>query len=83
MRLIKLETTITPERTLTLRVPDDVPTGSTEILVVFASAETAPQPSSTLGDLQTSEFFGIWQDREDLTDSPALARQLREQAWKR
>ena len=83
MRLIKLETTITPERTLTLRVPDDVPTGSTEIIVVFASAETAPQQPSTLGDLGTSKFFGMWRDREDLPDSPALARQLREQTWKR
>ncbi len=82
MRLIKLETTITPERTLTLRVPDDVPTGSTEILVVFASSEATPKRQSTLGNLGTSEFFGMWRDREDLTDSPALARQLRERAWK-
>ena len=30
-----------------------------------------------------SDYFGMWRDRTDLPDSPALARMLREQAWKR
>lgn len=83
MRLLKLKATVTPERSLTLRIPEDVPTGPTEIIVVFAPPETAPTAGSTLGDLRSSEFFGMWREREDLPDSPALARTLRERTWKR
>lgn len=83
MRLVKFKATFTSERTLTLRVPEDVPTGATEVIVVFAPTESAPERPSTLGDLRASEFFGMWRDREDLPDSPTLARALREQTWKR
>jgi len=83
MRLVKLKATVTPERTLTLQIPEDVPTGPTEIIVVFAGPETAATDGSTLGDLRSSEFFGMWRGREDLPDSPALARALRERTWKR
>lgn len=83
MRLVKFKATVTPERTLTLRVPEDVPAGSTEVIVVFAPTEATPERRSTLGDLRASEFFGMWRDREDLPDSPTLARTLREQTWKR
>jgi len=83
MRLVKVKTTVTPERTLTVRVPGDVPAGPTEVIVVFAPTEAASERHSTLGDLRGSEFFGMWRDREDLPDSPTLARTLREQTWKR
>lgn len=83
MHLVKLKATVTPERTLTLQVPDDVPAGSMEVIVVFAPAEAASEHHSTLGDLRASEFFGMWRDREDLPDSPALARTLRKRTWKR
>jgi hypothetical protein len=83
MRLVKFKTTVTPERTLTFRVPDDVPAGSVEVIVVFAPTETASERHSTLGDLRDSEFFGMWGDRDDLPSSPTLARTLREEAWKR
>ncbi len=82
MRVITLTTTITPERTLTVRVPDDVPTGLAEVIIVFAK-EPLSKPCHTLGDLRTSSFFGMWEDRTDLPDSPTLARTLREQGWKR
>jgi hypothetical protein len=83
MRLLRLKATVTPERTLTLQIPEDVPTGPTEIIVVFAPRETAPAAGRTLGDLRSSEFLGMWREREDLPDSPALARTLRERTWKR
>jgi len=83
MRLVKFKATVTPARTLTIRVPEDVPAGSTEVIVVFAPTESAPERHSTLGDLRASEFFGMWRDREDLPASPTLARTLREQTWKR
>jgi hypothetical protein len=82
MRVVTLTTTVTSERILTIRVPQDVPAGPTEVIIVFA-AESRPRPHRTLGDLRTSEFFGMWRDRTDLPDSPTLARTLREQAWKR
>jgi len=82
MRVVTLTTTVTSQRTLTVRVPEDIPAGPAEVIIVFAP-ETTPQHRSTLGDLQTSEFFGMWRDRTDMPDSPALARALREQAWKR
>jgi hypothetical protein len=81
MRVITLTTTVTPERTLTVQVPEDIPIGPTEVIVVFA-VEPFSKPHHTLGDLRTSPFFGMWRDRTDLPDSPTLARTLREQAWK-
>ena len=83
IRLVKFKTTVTPERTLTLRVPEDVPAGSTEVIVVFAPTETASERHSTLGELRESEFFGMWGDRDDLPASSTLARTLREETWKR
>lgn len=82
MRVVTLTTTVTPERTLTVPIPRDIPTGPAEVTIVFA-AETLSKPHRTLGDLQASEFFGMWRDRTDLPDSLTLARMLREQAWKR
>jgi len=81
MRVVTLTTTITPERTLTIRVPEEVPTGPAEVIVVFA-AEPPSEPHRTLGELRASEFFGVWRGRTDLPDSSILARTLREQAWK-
>jgi len=80
MRIVTLTTKVTPERTLTIRVPQDIPMGTAQVVVVFVAE---PKSQHTLGDLRTSEFFGMWRDRTDLADSPALARTLREQAWER
>ena len=82
MRIVTLTTTVTPERTLTIRIPEEIPTGPAEVIVVFA-AEHPSRPHRTLGELRASEFFGMWRYRTDLPDSPTLARTLREQAWKR
>jgi len=82
MRVVTITTTVTPDRTLTIRVPEEIPTGPAEVIVVFAP-ESSSKPCRTLGDLRASEFFNMWQGRTDLPESPALARTLREQAWKR
>ena len=85
MRLVKLTATVTPDRTVTLKVPEDVPTGPMEIIVVFAPPESSPgaaMAGSTLGDLRASEFFGMWRERDDLADSSDFARALLEQTWK-
>jgi len=82
MRVITLTAMVTPDRILTIHVPQDIPAGPAEVIVVSV-AEPHAQPSHTLGELRTSEFFGMWRGRTDLPDSPALARMLREQAWER
>jgi hypothetical protein len=63
MRIVTLTTTVTPERTLTIRIPQDVPAGPAEVVIVFAT-ESSPRSRSTLGDLRASEFFGMWRDRK-------------------
>lgn len=82
MRVATFTTTVTSERTLIIRVPQDIPIGPAEVIVVSV-AEPRAQPCHTLGELRTSEFFGMWRDRTDLPDSPAFARILRQQAWER
>jgi hypothetical protein len=47
----------------------------------------SPQPSSraglTVGHLRRSGLLGLWQDRTDIDDGSAYARQLREQVQQR
>jgi hypothetical protein len=37
----------------------------------------------TLPDRVEEEMFGMWRGREDITDSTAWVRQLREREWRR
>jgi len=83
MRPVRLKTTVTEERTVTVKVPENAETGPVEMIVVFAPPESNDVGASTLGDLGGSEFFGIWRDRDDVADSTAFARALREQTWTR
>jgi hypothetical protein len=41
-----------------------------------------PEPSPET-DIASEEFIGIWQDREDMQDSTAWVRNLREHEWER
>lgn len=78
---IRISTEITAEREVRITLPADTPLGQADIVVVIAPQATAVP--KTLGDVLHSEFFGMWRDREDIADSAAFARQLREDAWKR
>ncbi len=52
----------------------------------IAKPEVPPSDGTkehTLGELLESEFFGMWKDREDISDSATYARHLREIAWRR
>jgi hypothetical protein len=40
-------------------------------------ASSAAPPS----DLEKEEFFGMWRDREDMKDSSAWVRKVRETEW--
>lgn len=50
-------------------------------IIVFAQSATSPSRARlTVGRLRQSGLIGLWQDRDDIADSAAYARQLREQA---
>jgi hypothetical protein len=80
-RTISLTTQIPPDRKVLISLPDDVPPGLADIVVVVASR--ASPTGRTLGDLARSEFFGMWRDRTDIGDSVEFARRLRTEAWSR
>ncbi len=81
MKTVRLRARVPANRELTVHLPDDVPEGAADITV---TVEPADEPGlRTLGDLLDSEFFGMWRDREDITDSVAFARRLRDQEWNR
>lgn len=80
-KTINLTMDVPLNREVRIKLPDDVPPGLTEMVVIVASQ--APTAGHTLGDLVRSEFFGMWRDRTDLGDSTEFARRLRKDAWSR
>jgi hypothetical protein len=80
-RTINLTTEVPPNREVRIQLPDDIPPGPAEMVVVVAS-HTATT-GHTLGDLARSEFFGMWRDRSDIGDTAEFARRLRRDAWSR
>lgn len=81
IKTINLTTDVPLDRHVQILLPDDVPVGPAEFVIVVASH--APVPPKTLGDLAQSGFFGMWRDRNDIQDSAEFARELRERAWRR
>jgi len=80
MKTVTVQADISPGHELRVVLPDDVPTGRhTIVLVIDEQAHDAPQGLRlrTLGDLLDSEFFGMWADRDDISDSATFARDLR------
>jgi hypothetical protein len=81
VKTVNLNAEIPPSRELHLTLPDDVPIGPAEIVLVVSSRMAAG--TSTLGELAKSEFCGMWEDRVDIGDSAEFARRLRSDSWKR
>ena len=77
-RTINLTTEIPPDREVRIQLPDDVPPGPAEMVLVIASQVSTA--GRTLGDLAGSEFFGMWRERTDIDDSVEFARRLRKKA---
>ena len=42
--------------------------------------QSSQMPEST-SDLKSEEFVGMWRDREDMSDSTAWVRNIREKHW--
>lgn len=81
VKTISLNVDIPASRELHVTLPDDIPIGPAEIVLVVAPQ--MPTGNSTLGELAQSEFFGMWSDRTDISDSAEFAKQLRAESWKR
>lgn len=69
LKTLTLHTEISPEREIHIQVPDDIPTGPAELVVIIVSSETPLEPAGTADDLLRSPLFGLWSDREDIDDS--------------
>jgi hypothetical protein len=54
-----------------------------EVIILAEPLVSSPPPRLTAKRLIESGVVGLWQDREDITDSAAYARQLREEAQRR
>ena len=78
---VKADIPANRELDLHITIPTDIPLGPADIVLVVSSS-AAPK-SSTLGDLLSPEFFGLWRDRTDIPSSIDFARELRSQGWKR
>ncbi|MCP4546786.1 MAG: hypothetical protein GY835_10025 [bacterium] len=76
---IQLTAETTARRELVIRVPQEVSASATWIVLEVTPPAQPRRP--TLGDLLSSEFFGMWRDRDDITDSTDYARDLRKRAW--
>ena len=81
MKTLNINADIPANRELRITLPDDVPTGPAEIVVIVLPGTR--HGDSTLGALSESEFFGIWRDRQDITDSVQFSQDLRSEGWKR
>jgi hypothetical protein len=81
VRTVNLSTDIPLSRELHITLPPDVPVGPAEIVVVVSPGGS--ERCLTLGELATSEFFGLWKERDDVSDSLLFAQTLRAEAWKR
>ncbi len=54
-----------------------------EIIVLPQPLKTTPRSHLTVRQLRQSGLIGLWKDRDDIRDSAAYARRLREQAQRR
>jgi hypothetical protein len=82
MKTITCKVVIPTDRQLKIMVPEDVPPGPAEIVVVIVP-EAVAEKGGTAGDLLRSPLFGIWKERTDIVDSREYARELRARAEQR
>ncbi len=82
VKTIACKVVIPTDRQLHSSVPEDVPLGPTEVVVVIVP-EAQPEKRGTAGDLLQSPLFGIWKDRTDIGGSIEYARNLPAKAERR
>ena len=80
-RSINVHADVSPDHTVSIQLPVDVPVGPIELVVQIPMNGDAK--IRTFGDLLQSSVYGAWADRDDLGDSVEFARDLREKSWRR
>ena len=81
MRTINLKTEIPENHKLLIDIPQELPAGPAEVIVIIAPEISKPlKKGKTAGDMLRSPLLGIWKDRKDITDSLEFARKLRKTA---
>ena len=86
VKTINLQLDVPTNRKIHFTLPPDIPIGLLEAVLVIVPPANLPAnapPTPTLDDLLHADFFGMWQDRSDIENSSAFARQLRNEAWSR
>jgi hypothetical protein len=84
VKTVTYNVVIPADRQLHVTVPEDVPPGPAEIVLVIApEAPVEQEQGMTAGDLLQSPLCGIWKDRADIGDSVQFARSLRSRAEQR
>jgi hypothetical protein len=81
LKTITVTIEIAPDRELRITLPADTPLGPAEVVVVVSPTERRSE--RTFSDLLSSEFFGMWRDRDDIKDSAEFSRQHYSEAWSR
>jgi hypothetical protein len=83
METIRRQQTIQKKGELTIRNLPVEAGQQVEVLLLISTPEQSSKPRLTARQLLESGLIGLWQDRQDISDSAAYARQLREKAQQR
>ncbi|MBK8905647.1 MAG: hypothetical protein IPM53_30980 [Anaerolineaceae bacterium] len=83
MEAIRRQQTIQKKGELTIRNLPVEAGQQVEVLLFISTPEQSSRPRLTAKQLLESGLIGLWEDREDISDSAAYARQLREKAQQR
>ena len=84
MKTINIKTAIPKDHKLVIDLPEDLPTGLADIVVIIVPENSeSEKKGKTVGDMLKSPLFGVWKNRKDIIDSMEFARKLRENAEKR
>lgn len=80
-RTISIQVDVPLDRRLLIPVPQDVPVGPAQVIIITRLDQKVPAGTAT--EMISSPLFGLWARRDDIGDSLAYARQLRAQAERR
>jgi len=78
---VRTKTIVQPGGRVEIRSPELTPGASAEVIVLVDAP--ASQRVMTAASLLESGLVGLWEDRADIGDSVAFARQLRRRAERR
>jgi hypothetical protein len=82
MKTVACKVVIPTDRQLRITIPEDIPPGPAEIVLVIAPAAPSAR-GLTASDLLRSPLCELWKDRLDIGDSVEYARMLRAKAEQR